>query len=186
MDVVGNPRDESHAPAPRPTRTCPGRELLHPTGWVAKQRSVTLTSAHDNVRGRGTAMDVARHSKYDDIEGHTPHPTVSRRRRSSAFSRPTSVVTNSRRRRIVFTAVLSALLAFLLWSFGLLPTGGVKHLVTPDVGLPPHIYENLAMYAPWFPVDQYVQPPRGCVVDQVNIVSCLCSHPSNRQLNRMH
>jgi hypothetical protein len=39
-----------------------------------------------------------------------------------------------------------------------------------ELGLPPHVYQNLAMYAPYFPSGAYVPPPFGCEITQVNIV----------------
>lgn len=40
---------------------------------------------------------------------------------------------------------------------------------TPDLGLPDRIAHSLAQYSPYWPVDKYTVP-RGCAVDQVNIV----------------
>ncbi|KAK9897627.1 phytase [Cystobasidium minutum MCA 4210] len=36
--------------------------------------------------------------------------------------------------------------------------------------LPPHIFNHLAQYSPWFPAGRYPEPPSGCTIDQVNII----------------
>jgi hypothetical protein len=61
--------------------------------------------------------------------------------------------------------------ALLVWTQYATRATAVKHRVEPDIGLPPHIYENLAMYSPYFPAGRYETAPKGCSVSQVNIVS---------------
>ena len=40
----------------------------------------------------------------------------------------------------------------------------------PQLGVPEKIQRHWGQYSPYFPVGEYVQPPPGCVIDQVNIV----------------
>jgi hypothetical protein len=91
-------------------------------------------------------MDPAGTPKVDDhAVPRSAADAGPRPRRTSSFrSRSKVMVTNSRRRRIVLTMVLSASLAHLLRSFGVLPTSAVQHWSAPDVGLPPHIYGKLS------------------------------------------
>jgi hypothetical protein len=60
---------------------------------------------------------------------------------------------------------------------------GLEHRIHPAIpGFAPHVFMNLAMYAPYFPSGRYEHPPKGCHVTQVNIVSpirdiiCLVAH----------
>jgi hypothetical protein len=44
-------------------------------------------------------------------------------------------------------------------------------LTTPDLEFDENVQHSLAQYAPWYASGEYINPPRGCEVDQVNIVS---------------
>lgn len=40
----------------------------------------------------------------------------------------------------------------------------------PDLGVPKNIQRHWGQYSPYYPAGKYVEPPSGCVIDQVNIV----------------
>ena len=40
----------------------------------------------------------------------------------------------------------------------------------PELGVPEKIQRRWGQYSPYYPAGEYVPPPDGCVIDQVNIV----------------
>ncbi|CAL1711253.1 unnamed protein product [Somion occarium] len=47
---------------------------------------------------------------------------------------------------------------------------GIRRDVTPPLGIPKKIQKHWGQYAPWFPVEKYKRPPKGCEITQVNIL----------------
>lgn len=46
---------------------------------------------------------------------------------------------------------------------------------SPELGLPKKIQRRWGQYSPYYPAGEYVPPPVGCTIDQVNIV-CRFTH----------
>lgn len=46
----------------------------------------------------------------------------------------------------------------------------VTDSAVPTLGVPVKIQKRWGQYSPYRPAGKYVQPPKGCVIDQVNIV----------------
>ncbi|CAL1699910.1 unnamed protein product [Somion occarium] len=71
----------------------------------------------------------------------------------------------AKRRIIMISAVL---IMFVGFAYSVL--GGPTKPITPILGVPREIQRNWAQYSPYFPVEDYRSPPKGCAVTQVNIL----------------
>jgi hypothetical protein len=81
-----------------------------------------------------------------------------------------------RTRRLLAAMAAAALLSLFLFytsalGASLFPPGRLGYDPTaPDLHLAPDVAHNLAQYAPYYPAAAYGAPPKGCAVDQVNVV----------------
>jgi len=77
-------------------------------------------------------------------------------------------------------AVVFIFASFLWWSWShrsiapcIRPASLSETIVTsdiPDIGFPESVLRNWGQYSPYIPVAEYIPPPPGCVINQVNLL----------------